>query len=205
MERKQITKAYKNCNICGLPEITCICNKINKINSKAKFIILSNEKEIYRNTNTARILQLVNPSSTEIVIWKRGEQHKQIFKYINDDKYEVFLIFPTINEELERKQVKFNRSDKIPVFIIIDGTWSEAWKIIRKSEYLRVLNVISLEVKKVSKFILRRGQEEGNLCTIETAIELLKLNNEIESSNAVDSYFDLFLISYKCGLNGHSI
>ena len=205
MERKQITKVCKNCDICGLPEITCICNKINSIESRAKFIILSNEREIYRNTNTARIFKLVNSKSTEIVVWKRGEKHIEIFQYINNDKYEVFLVFPAINEELKSRKVKFNKNNKITVFIIVDGTWNEAWKIIRKSEYLRELPVISLETKKISKFILRRGQEEANLCTVEIAIELLKLNREMEFSDMVDKYFELFLASYKCGLSGHSI
>ena len=205
MERKQITKACKNCDNCGLPEITCICNKINNVNSEARFIILSNEREIYRNTNTARVLKLINPESTEIVIWKRGELHKEILRYISEDYYEVFLIFPTVSDELKSKEVKYKKNNKVPVFIIIDGTWNEAWKIIRKSEYLKQLPIISLEVDRVSKFILRRGQEKGNLCTIETAIELLRLNNEIKISNIIDKDFDLFLTSYKCGLNGHKI
>ncbi len=188
-----------------MPEITCICNKINNIKSEAKFIILSNEREVYRNTNTARVLKLVNPESTEVIIWKRGESNKEILKYISDNNYDVFLIFPTINDELKNNEVKYMKSDKTPVFIIIDGTWNEAWKIIRKSEYLRQLPIISLEINKVSKFILRRGQEDGNLCTIETAIELLKLNEEIEVATIVDEDFDLFIASYICGSNGHKI
>ena len=205
INRKQITKVCDNCNECGLPVITCICNKIKKVESTAKFIILSSEKEVYRNTNTAALLKLVNPKSTEIIIWKREKKSQEIFKYINDEMYNIYLVFPDINEDMKKRKIKYVKDDKIPVFIIVDGTWKEAWKIIRKSDYLRYIPLISLETNLVSKFNLRRGQDEGNLCTIETAIEILKINEEKDIYNSIESDFELFLISYKAGSSGHKI
>lgn len=201
--RKQITKICDNCSNCGLPLITCICNKIKKVKTNAKFIILSNERELYRNTNTASILKIVNEESTEVVVWERGKVPKSIVDYICNDKYKVFLVFPSINEELKERSVEYSSSDCIPVFIIIDGTWKEAWKIIRKSDYLKELPVISLITDKISKFSLRRGQQDGNLCTIETAIELLKVNKEELDSEIIENDFEVFLGSYKAGLTGH--
>ena len=46
INRKRITSICDNCNICGLPVITCICNSIKKVKTKSKFIILSSEREI---------------------------------------------------------------------------------------------------------------------------------------------------------------
>ena len=149
INRKRITSICDNCNICGLPVITCICNSIKKVKTKSKFIILSSEREIYRNTNTASLLKLIN--------------------------------------------------------IIVDGTWKEAWKIIRKSDYLKEVPILPLEVKKTSKFTLRRGQEEGNLCTIEAAIELLKINEENDIGEEINRGFESFLGSYKAGASGHKI
>ena len=205
IDKKQITKVCNNCRKCGLPSITCICNDIKEVRTKSKFIILSSEREIYRNTNTANLLKLVNPESTEIIIWKRRELSKELLKYLNNEVYKVYLVFPIINEEMESRKVMYNRGKHIPVFIIIDGTWKEAWKIIRKSDYLKNLPILPLEIKTTSKFTLRRGQEEGNLCTIEAAIELLKINKEISISKIIDKYFELFLTNYKAGRSGHSI
>lgn len=205
INRKQITKVCDNCINCGLPVITCICDKINKVETKAKFIILSSEKEIHRNTNTASLLKLINPISTEIVIWKRGENSEAIINYINNDIYKVYLIFPVINEEMEKRKVKYVKTNKIPVFIIVDGTWKEAWKIIRKSDYLKEVPVLPLEIETISKFTLRRGQEQGNLCTIETAIELLRISRENTISKSINKDFELFLNSYKAGCSGHKI
>ena len=92
--KKQITRICENCSKCGLPIITCICKSIKEVETKAKFVILSSEKEVYRNTNTANLLKQINTKSTEIIIWKRGEIPSSILSYINNDIYNVYLVFP---------------------------------------------------------------------------------------------------------------
>lgn len=203
--KKQITRICENCSKCGLPIITCICKSIKEVETKAKFVILSSEKEAYRNTNTANLLKQINTKSTEIIIWKRGEIPSSILSYINNDIYNVYLVFPIMNKEMEIRKAKYNKDNNTPVFIIVDGTWREAWKIIRKSDYLKNLPILSLETNRVSKFTLRRGQEEGNLCTIEVAMELLKINDEDILSEEINKGFELFLKSYKAGASGHKI
>lgn len=203
--KKQITRICENCSKCGLPIITCICKSIKEVETKAKFVILSSEKEVYRNANTANLLKQINTKSTEIIIWKRGEIPSSILSYINNDIYNVYLVFPIMNKEMEIRKAKYNKDNNTPVFIIVDGTWREAWKIIRKSDYLKNLPILSLETNRVSKFTLRRGQEEGNLCTIEAAMELLKINDEDILSEEINKGFELFLKSYKAGASGHKI
>lgn len=203
--KKQITRICENCSKCGLPIITCICKSIKEVETKAKFVILSSEKEVYRNTNTANLLKQINTKSTEIIIWKRGEIPSSILSYINNDIYNVYLVFPIMNKEMEIRKAKYNKDNNTPVFIIVDGTWREAWKIIRKSDYLKNLPILSLETNRVSKFTLRRVQEEGNLCTIEAAMELLKINDEDILSEEINKGFELFLKSYKAGASGHKI
>ena len=88
---------------------------------------------------------------------------------------------------------------------MIDGTWKEAKKILRKSEYLSKLPRVSLKPNFSSQYDLRRGDTEGNLCTIEAAIEVLKINNEIENSQTIYEFYKLFLRSYKAGASGHKI
>jgi DTW domain-containing protein YfiP len=202
---KQITSLFESCNECGLPIINCICSKSAKISSKAKFWILSSEREFYRPSNTARLLKLVNPDSTEIFLWERTKSPEQLIKNINMEEHVTFVLFPTENEESENTKVEYVLTDKISAFIILDGTWKEARKIFRKSDFLRNLPIVSLEPNYTSNYDLRRGATEGNLCTIEAAIEILKINGEIEISQIIEDYFKLFLKSYKAGVNGHKL
>ncbi|MBZ9609712.1 DTW domain-containing protein [Clostridium estertheticum] len=202
---KQITSLYDSCNTCGLPIINCLCDKAPKIKTNANIWILSTEKEFYRPSNTARILKIVNPHSTEIFLWERTEIPEKLVANLNNEIYEPFLLFPVENCEAALRKVEYKNTGKIPVFIIIDGTWKEARKIVRRSPYLEKLPIISLKPNYKSKYDLRRGAVDGNLCTIEAAIEVLKLNRELENAQVVNEFYNLFLKSYKAGSSGHKL
>ena len=202
---KQITSLYDSCNECGLPIINCICAKAPKVKTNAKIWILSTEKEFYRASNTARLLELVNPNSTEIFLWQRVKIPEKLIAALNNEIYEIFLVFPIENCETEIRKVEFENTGKIPAFIIIDRTWKEARKIFRRSTYLENLPIISLQPNFKSKYDLRRGAQEGNLCTIEAAIEVLTINGEIVNAQVLNEFYNLFLKSYKAGSSGHKL
>ena len=50
---------------------------------------------------------------------------------------------------------------------------------------------------------MRRGRVEGTLCTIEVAMEILKISGEIEKQQTVEKYFNMFLKHYKAGASSH--
>lgn len=198
---KQITKLYESCNKCGLPNINCICKVVPKVKTKAEIWILSTEKEFYRPSNTARILKLVNPEATDIILWERTVKPEALIKNIESEIYDVYLVFPEDNEDMLSEKFENRISDKTPAFVLLDGTWKEAKKILRKSDYLKGIPRISLEPNFKSEYNLRRGVEEGNLCTIEAAIEVIKLSNEIQNANVIKDAFHIFLDSFKAGVS----
>ena len=202
---KQITSLYTSCNKCGLPIINCICSTAPRIKTNSKIWILSTEKEFYRPSNTARLLKLINPYSTELFLWERTKIPEKLIANLNNDIYEPFLLFPIKNNETKCPKFKCIRSGKIPAFIIIDGTWKEARKILRKSSYLEKVPVISLEPNFNSIYDLRRGASEGNLCTIEAAIEVLNISGDDKYSQTISDFYNLFLKSYKAGSSGHKL
>lgn len=199
---KQVTKLYESCNKCGLPTINCICNIVPKIETKTKIWILSTEREFSRPSNTARLLKLINPESTELILWERTNAPEKLIEYINSEDYEVYILFPMENDDLSESKFEYKSSEKIPAFIILDGTWKEARRILRKSDYLKNLPRVSLNPIHKSEYTLRRGASEGELCTIEAAIEVLELNHELENAKLIKGVFDLFIKSFKAGANG---
>jgi DTW domain-containing protein len=202
---KKVTSLYESCDQCGLPVINCICNKTSQLKTNAVIWILSTEREFYRPSNTARLLKLINPDSTKVFLWERTNKPEKLIENIKDERYEPYLLFPAVDNEQKSRQVEYEKTEKTPAFILIDGTWKEAGKILRKSEYLKTLPIISLKPDFKSEYDLRRGAGEGNLCTIEAAIEALKINNEIENANLIKKFYSLFIKSYKAGVSGHSL
>lgn len=199
---KQITRLYESCNQCGLPTLTCICDLISPITTKAKFWILASEREFYRPSSTGRLLKLINPNSTEIFLWERTNPSAKLLENITQFLGKTYLLFPAESEELVAKSVN-KVEEGIEAFILIDGTWKEARKIVRKSSYLNDIPLVAIKPDYESKFSLRRGRVEGTLCTIEAAMEILKLTGEIEKEQIIGKYFSLFLKHYKAGCSAH--
>ena len=109
---KQITKLYESCERCGLPVINCICSIVKKINTKAKIWILSTEREFRRPSNTARLIKLANPDSTELFLWERTNHPKKLVQYINSGSFDVYILFPNENslseEDFRRRNLNKN-------------------------------------------------------------------------------------------------
>jgi DTW domain-containing protein YfiP len=177
---------------------------VKKVNTKAKLWILSTEREFYRPSNTARILKLANPEATEIFHWERSNSPKELIEKIESGIYDVYLLFP---QEEYNTVPNFGGKgiSKIPAFILLDGTWKEAKKIVRKSEYLKDIPTITLKVDFKSKYTLRKGVFDGNLCTMEAAIEVIKLNKELEQARVLTEDFNLFLDNFKASVYGHKL
>lgn len=102
---KQITKLYESCNKCGLPTINCICSIVSKVETISKMWILSTEREFARPSNTARLMKLVNPESTELILWERTNPSRKLIEYISDKDYEIYVLFPTDKEDLSEKNL----------------------------------------------------------------------------------------------------
>ena len=202
---KRLTGLFESCNNCGLPTVNCICMKPTKLTTKAQFWILSSEREFLRPSNTARVLKLINPTSTKVFLQERTKNPEELVSLIKQSRYEAYILFPAEDNELKSREVEYKITEKIPAFILLDGTWKEARKILRKSEYLKELPLITLKSEYISKFDLRRGAPEGNLCTIEAAIEMLKVNGELDHAGSIADLYSLFLRSFKAGVSGHKL
>lgn len=202
---KRLTRLFESCNNCGLPTVNCICMKPIKLTTKAQFWILSSERELMRPSNTARLLKLINPTSTKVQLWERAKNPEELVSLIYQSRYDPYILFPAEDIGLKSREVEYKVTEKIPAFILLDGTWKEARKILKKSDYLKDLPLITLKTEYKSKFDLRKGATEGNLCTIEAAMEILKITGEKEHAMLIENFYSLFLRSFKAGASGHKL
>ena len=63
----------------------------------------------------------------------------------------------------------------------------------RRSEYLKNIPKISLKHLTILNTPLEKGHPTENICTVEAAIEILKLNGELENAKIIKDVFDLFM------------
>jgi len=194
------------CKGCGLSLLNCLCKDTPSMECDIEFWILTHGKEFSRPTNTGRLIKNVLQENAFIYEWKRTEAPVGLINKLNSGDYKTYLVFPAENSEIEKRVESFKNEDhKKIAFLLIDGTWQEARKMVRKSPYLSELPILSFEPERKSKFELRRNISDKHLCTIEIAIELLKVANEPEKSKELEIFFDRFIKHYLADKSGHKV
>ena len=85
-----------------------------------------------------------------------------------------FLVFPH-ESAIPLEEVASKKSGHLePLFIIIDGTWTEAKKMVVQSENLHCLPKVKLQPSVPSAYQIRRQPAPQCLSTIEVAAALLQ-------------------------------
>lgn len=75
--------------------------------------------------------------------------------------------------------------------------------MVNRSPWLQELPCLYLENVDTSSYHLRRNQSEGNLCTCEAGMEILKMVKEPENAQALNLYYERFLTVFQAERSGH--
>lgn len=192
---KKPNKHIVQCSTCGLSENHCICSYNIDLSVDVEFWLLTHENEFSRTTNTGRLIENAI-KTTKTFKWMRTEPPEELIKLIASDEYEIYLIFSDERENEKVRSVSYKATTKKMAFLILDGTWKEVRKILRKSPYLDSLPILSLNQVPASSYDLRRNKDEDHICTAEVAVELLKIIGNQEASQALNKYYETFLNNY---------
>ena len=150
---------------------TCICEHINSLQTKTRFIILMHPKEYKKEkkgTGTMTHLQLEN---SEIIVGVDFTNNTRINEILTNENNTSFLLYPG----KESFNLSTNKSAEIntvmginPHIFILDGTWPCARKMLKLSKNLQTLKRVSFDNTIESKFIIKQQPEPLCLSTIES-------------------------------------
>lgn len=133
--------------------------------------------------------------------WSRTEVSPQLLALLADPQWQPYVVFPgefvapsRVVHDLHKNTETV--ASKRPLFILLDGTWSEARKMFRKSPYLDAFPVLSLAPEQISRYQLRRSHREDHFCTSEVAALCLALANEAHAAQILEAYLDVFSEHY---------
>ena len=216
----------KFCCKCHLLTCACLCEKVPRLKTEAVFFLLVHSRELSKGSNTGHLL-LNALVSCEYELWSRVEQPKKLMPYLKDQNlksqsYQPYLVFspdenpPKLSSDTQSKSdaVENHRSagqpDKIlnqkrPLYILIDATWQQARKMVRQSPYLTTLPRMSLHCVQKSHYRLRRNQQAEGMSSCEAAIALLQQSGDLDSANALQAYFQAFMLHYDASMSGHGV
>ncbi|CEP37643.1 MULTISPECIES: tRNA-uridine aminocarboxypropyltransferase [unclassified Halomonas] len=198
------------CDHCQLPVLNCLCPYQVKAESHAQVWLLTHPIEHYKPTNTGRLIRDVI-TTTQVFTWYRVAPDAQLAALLTDPRYAPFVIFPDDQPDYADRVVGIDTvhaakaQARIPVFIILDGTWRQARRMFRKSAYLDDLPVLPLKSERETRYRLRKPASKAHLCTAEVAIELLRQGGDTVAADVLDDYFEVFNDSYAASRLHHKI
>ena len=188
------------CESCLLSEHLCICDNLEVAEDcQSAVCLLMYHNESFKPSNTGRLIADVVPDN-HAFRWDRTEPDEALLSLLKDSSYQPIVVFPADSAEPERVITKVERIDsKKPLFIFLDGTWREAKKMFRKSEYLDTFPVLSVSPDSLSDYKLRVAPHAHQLGTAEVACVVLAEAGESSAAEKLTAHFIDFRDAYLKG------
>ncbi|WP_261373364.1 tRNA-uridine aminocarboxypropyltransferase [Rheinheimera sediminis] len=186
------------CPLCLLPVPDCICAAKPTPSSRSAFCFVMYKGEAYKPTNTGRLIADVAPENFAFV-WDRTQPDPELLALLKNPRYAPIVVFPQQYAAAERCINAVDTGDKIPLFVMLDGTWREAKKMFSKSPYLDGFPVLGIQPEQSSLYQLREAAHEHQLCTAEVGIAVLELAGDGKAAEELTTYFAIFRKNYIAG------
>lgn len=193
----------ERCARCRLVPTHCMCSLRAAVPTRAGVCLVMAEFEALKPSNTGWLIADVIPA-TSAFAWSRTAVDPSLPALLADPQWQPYVVFPgefaapgrvvtgLVPEEAAGDDVPTRR----PLFVLLDGTWSEARKIFRKSPYLDRYPVLSLQPDQLSRYRLRRSTHDHHFCTSEVAALCLALAGELHAARTLEAYLDVFSTRY---------
>ncbi|MBT9463176.1 tRNA-uridine aminocarboxypropyltransferase [Hydrogenophaga sp.] len=191
------------CADCRLVASHCLCALRPLVATRAGVCLVMGDIEALKPSNTGWLVADV-VADTWAFGWSRTAVDPDLLALLADPQWQPYLVFPGEFVQPERVVIDLSASKESttqehgrkPLFVLLDGTWSEARKMFRKSPYLDHLPVLSLHPDQVSNYRLRRSARESHFCTSEVAALCLALAGETHAAESLAAWLDVFTTHY---------
>ena len=179
------------CSACLKAQPACICATIKSIDNQHFLHILQDPSEEKKALGTARILSL----SLQHCKISVGE----IFDPSLFDLNNSYLLFPDASA-VSADQLSANENiviDAHSQFILLDGSWKKAYKLLMSNLFLQTLPKVVINVNEKSNYRIRKSPREDGLSTLEAGYHLLsQLENNSKKFEPLLKSFD-YMIDYQ--------
>lgn len=192
----------ERCAGCRLIPSHCMCALRPLLPTRAGMCLIMADFEPLKPSNTGWLIADV-VTDTSAFGWARTVTDPALLAMLADPQWQPYVVFPgefaaaeRVITDMPHRGASEGLAGKRPLFVLLDGTWSEACKMFRKSPYLNHLPVLSLQPEQRSRYRLRRSSREHHFCTSEVAALCLALVGEAHAAQTLEAYLDVFTHHY---------
>ncbi|MGO3345871.1 MAG: tRNA-uridine aminocarboxypropyltransferase [Marinomonas sp.] len=186
------------CPSCMMAEFACFCLHRKTARSAIDFILLFHSDEIYKPTNSGRLIADLFPENTTAFLWNRTQPDDELKTLLRERQGKCTVLFP--NTETAQKQQRQTRTLPLPTldnnekhtFIILDGTWKQASKMFHQSEWLKNTPHLEISSQAQRSFLVRHSGHDMQFATAEVVSLLLDALDNNEQAEHLLHYYQLF-------------
>lgn len=193
-------KSVVRCVDCQLAVFACLCPWRPQMSSRCEFVLLMHRDEVFKPTNTGRLIADMLPKDTRVFCWSRTEPDAALLELLADPQRRCLIVFPaeaTTSEGRAREVIhELPQDDKRNTFILLDGTWKQSGRMFHLSRWLDGVPCVQLPESLVRGYAVRKSHQEHYLSTAEAAGLCLEMAGEFGPADALLSYFQLFNLHY---------
>lgn len=164
---------------------------LKPFDTNSRFIILMHPMEFKKEkVGTGRFSHLILKNS-EIIVDIGFDENKRFQEILNDPDYESYLLYPgfeTIDLGTDRLKETVKKKAQ---FIVIDGTWPCAKKMMKLTTTLHHIPRVSFTSDRVSEFKVKHQPMPGCLSTVESIHQVLLDLNRMGMEESKDSHENL--------------
>lgn len=193
-------KSVVRCESCQLAQFACICPWRPSLTSRCEFVLLMHRNEVFKPTNTGRLIADLLPGQTHVFCWSRTEPSEELLALLSDSRRRCVLVFPMEagNTVSDQREVigELPEDDKLTTFILLDGTWKQSGRMFHLSRWLDSVPCVQLPESIVRGYAVRKSHQEHYVSTAEAGGLCLLMAQESRVADALFDYFQLFNIHY---------
>ncbi len=172
------------CQHCRRPQAVCFCGQLARVDTRARVVFLQHPRERRVAIGTARMAHLSLPNS-ELHTGVDFGDHARVRALAAQPGTAV--LFPGEGATDPRDLAPGALSH----LIVVDGTWPQAKKVLKRNPLLQALPRVGLIPRKPGNYRIRREPSAECLSTIEAVVEVLgQLEGPPERFDAMLSAFE---------------
>lgn len=193
-------KSVSRCDACQLARFACICPWRPELKACSEFVLLMHTDEVFKPTNTGRLIADILPHQTHAFCWSRTEPAQELLDLLSDPQRRCLIVFPADTRDANTKPrtvvAELPDDGKINTFILLDGTWKQSGRMFHLSRWLEEIPCVVLSEALVRGYAVRKSHQEHYLSTAEAASLCLEMAGELYLANVLQDYFQLFNVHY---------
>lgn len=154
------------CLKCRRPSVVCWCDALAPIVNPTRVVFLQHPREARVPVSTCRMAHLSLPNSQMHVAWSPDAVPGLAEQLAGPDTY---ILFPSADALEVGALARAPRT-----LVVVDGTWANAKKFVRRSPLLRGLPGLICRPEFASRYRIRREPALHCLSTIEATVHALE-------------------------------